>query len=196
MEAQTLQAEVREQSGKGPARQLRARGMIPAIFYGPDTEPTKLAVSPADLEKALTGEFGRNQLIELETAGEKKLAVVRDLAIDPVTRDLLHADFYSVARDRAVHAVVPFETEGRAVGIQRGGNMRKFFRTLPVRAFPQDVPSVILLDISNLNLAAVVRVKDLPLAPGVEVTYPSERRVLFIEAKERKEEETEEAAAS
>ena len=53
MDTQTLQAEVREGSGKGPARQLRAKGLIPAVFYGPGVNPTQIAVSPKELRKAL-----------------------------------------------------------------------------------------------------------------------------------------------
>ncbi|HEY8429595.1 MAG TPA: 50S ribosomal protein L25 [Sandaracinaceae bacterium] len=198
MEPQTLSAEVRHKGGKGPARQLRARGLIPAIFYGPGTEPLKLAVSPQALEKTLTGEYGRNQLLELDVAGEKKLAVVRDLEIDPVTRRILHVDFYSVARDRKVDTIVPFEVQGRAAGVQRGGFLRKVYRELPIRAFPQDVPAAIVLDVSPLDIGDAVRVADLPLPPGVEVRYPADRRVLFIDAKERRrgEEEAGPAAAA
>lgn len=195
MEAQTLQAEVREKSGKGPARQLRMRGLIPAIFYGPGTEPTKLSVSPVELQRALSGAFGRNQLIELSLGGDTRLGLVRDLAIDPVTRDILHVDFYSVARDRKVETTVPFESQGRAVGVQKGGFLRKVFRDLPVRAFPQDVPASIVLDVATLDIGGIVRVQDLPLPEGVEVTYPAERRVLFIEAKERKKADDEAAAS-
>lgn len=193
MEAQTLQAEVREKSGKGPARQLRVRGLIPAIFYGPGTEPMKLAVSPIELHKALSGAHGRNQLLELALGDEKRLGVIRDLAIDPVTRSILHADFYAVARDRKIQTVVPFESQGRALGVQKGGFLRKVYRDLPVRAFPQDVPASIVVDVSSLDIGGVVRVQDLPLPAGLEVVYPAERRVLFIDAKERKK--AEEAAA-
>ncbi len=196
MEAQTLQAEVREKSGKGPARQLRTRGLIPAIYYGPGTEPQKLAVSPLALEKALKGPYGRNQLLELEIGGEKKLALVRDLAVNPVSRELRHVDFYAVARDRKVDAIVPFETQGRSVGVQKGGFLRKLYRDLPVRAFPQDVPAKIVLDVANLDIAAVVRVQDLPLPQGVEVRYAPERRVLSVDAKERKRAAEEEAEAT
>ncbi len=194
MEPQTLSAEVRHKGGKGPARQLRARGKIPAIFYGPGTEPMKLAVSPLDLEKTLTGEYGRNQLLELHIGGDKKLALVRDLEVDPVTRRVLHVDFYGVARDRKVDATVPFESQGRSIGVQRGGFLRKVYRDLPVRACPQDVPAAIIVDVSPLDIGQVVKVSDLPLPPGVEVRYPAERRLLFIDAKERKRAEEEEAA--
>ena len=200
MEPQTLQAEVRQKGGKGPARQLRMRGLIPAIFYGPGTDPVKLQLSPKDLERVLSGEYARNQILELTYGGEKQLAVVRDLEVDPVTRKILHADFYGVARDRAIQTKVPFETQGRALGVQRGAAMRKLFRELPIRAFPQDVPAAITLDIAPLDMGAVVKVEDLPLPKGVEVTFAPNRRVLIIEAKERKkvaeEEETAAAAAA
>src|SRR5262249_32781476 len=65
MQTQALTAEVRHEGGKGPSRQLRMKGLIPAVFYGPGTEPTRLAVSPKDLRKALSTELGRNQVIEL-----------------------------------------------------------------------------------------------------------------------------------
>ncbi|MEC7519428.1 MAG: 50S ribosomal protein L25 [Myxococcota bacterium] len=196
MEAKTLSAEVRELRGKGPARQLRNRGLIPAVFYGPDTETVSISCSPVALEKLLSGKYARNQVIELDIAGDKKLAVVKDLEVDPVSRELLHADFYAVSEERPVTTTVPFETKGRALGVQKGAAMRKLYRELPVRAFPQNVPDAIVLDVAPLDLGAVVRVADLKLDEGVEVTYPPTRRVLMIEAKERKKKADEEEAAA
>jgi large subunit ribosomal protein L25 len=194
METQTLSAEVRELCGKGPARQLRMRGLIPAIYYGPGTEPVKLTVSPSSLARILGGEYARNQLIELSYGGGNHLALVRDLAVDPASRELLHADFYAVSKERKVETSVPFLTQGRSVGVQRGGSIRKLFRDLPVRAFPQDVPASITLDVGPLDIGEIVRVEDLPLPAGVEVTFAPNRRVLTVEAKEKKVEEEETAA--
>lgn len=194
MEPQTLSAEVRSESGKGPARQLRAQGKIPAIFYGPATDPVKLTVSPADLERALSGKHRRNQTIELKFGDESRLALVKDLEVNPVTRELLHADFYAVSTDRKVKTTVPFDTVGRAIGVQKGGKIRKLFRELPIEAFPQDVPDGIIHDIAALDAGIFVRVEDLKLPAGVEVSYPGNRRLLIIELKEAKE--TDEAAAA
>ncbi|MBZ0117672.1 MAG: 50S ribosomal protein L25 [Sandaracinaceae bacterium] len=194
MEPQTLQAEVRAERGKGPARQLRARGLIPAIFYGPGKEPQKLAMSPLALERAISGAYGRNQVIELDIDGRKELALLRDLEVHPLSRRILHADLYSVARDRAVTTSVPFETEGRSIGVQRGGFLRKLYRDLPIRAFPQDVPAKIIVDISPLDVGQTVTVQDLKLPAGVEVTFAPDRRVVIIDAKERKKADEEEAA--
>ena len=195
MQAQTLQAEVRETSGKGPARQLRMRGLIPAIYYGPGIDPVKLTVSPVELRTSLSGEWGRNQLLSITVRGEQKLALIRDLEIEPVTREILHADFYSVAEDRVVAANVPLKTKGRSIGVHMGGALRLYFRELPIRALPQNVPAAIVIDVAELDLGAEVTVADLVLPEGVEVMYKPERRVLFVDFKEKKIEEEEVAEA-
>lgn len=195
MEPQTLSAEVRVTRGKGSSRQLRARGLIPAIYYGPGTEATKLQLPPSGLEKALSGAYGRNQVIELDVDGKKSLAIVKDLTVDPATRVLLHVDLYAVLKDKPLECLVPFGTVGRAVGVQRGGEIHKLFRELPVRANPLDVPASITLDVAPMDLGTVIRVEDLPLPAGVEVTFPARRRVLTIETKKVIKEEEETAAA-
>lgn len=194
MEPQTLSAEVRDTSGKGPARQLRNSGLIPAILYGPGNDPVKLTISPTALAAAVSSDYGRNQLLEVTFGDRKELALVKDLAINPVTRELLHADLYRVTRDRPVNTNVAFHTKGRAVGVQRGGTARKLFRELPVRALPHHVPSSITLDISTYDIGTIIRAQDLVLPAGVEVTFAPTRRVFTLESK--KEIVEEEAAAT
>ena len=121
METTTLQAEVRAGRGKGPARRLRGEGKIPAVVYGPGLEPALLTVSPKPLLKALRGEYGRNVVYVLEWNGKKELAMVKDLATDPVTSDLLHVDFYRVTEESPVVVNVPFQAKGRAQGVRMGG---------------------------------------------------------------------------
>ena len=96
METHTMQAEVRSGSGKGPARQLRAKGLIPAVFYGQGVSPTPIAVKPKELTKALSGVLGRNQPITLSVGGKTELALVKELQIHPISRQPLHVDFYRV----------------------------------------------------------------------------------------------------
>ena len=185
METQTLKAEVRTQGGKGPARQLRMKGLIPAVFYGPGKTPANLTVSPDDVTDLVGGEFGRNQIVTLEFGGQKELAVVRDLEVDPLSRKVLHVDFYSVSRERAVRAKVPFVTKGRAAGVAAGGVLRVIYRALPVLGAPDKIPAKIEVDVTSLDLHQAVRVKDLALPAGVSVAYPPERPVVSVETKEK-----------
>ncbi|HKU37920.1 MAG TPA: 50S ribosomal protein L25, partial [Polyangiales bacterium] len=91
-----MTVEARDLTGKNAARQLRARGLVPAVFYGPSTSPAGIAVSPKELIAALSTPHGRNAVITLNVAGKPELAMVQDLQIHPVTRKPLHVDFYRV----------------------------------------------------------------------------------------------------
>jgi large subunit ribosomal protein L25 len=186
MEKQTLTAEVRKLRGKGPARQLRMGGKIPAVLYGPGGDTLSISIDPASLTKALMGPYRRNQLLELDIAGDKHFALAKDLDVHPVTRAVRHADFYRVALDRAVSVEVPLRTHGRSKGVTRGGELRQHFRTLPVRAVPEKVPSEILVNVEELDMLESVRVKDLPLGEGVTVELPADRAVILVTGEQRK----------
>jgi large subunit ribosomal protein L25 len=193
---QTLKAEVRKESGKGPARQLRMKGLIPAVFYGPGKEPTMLAVSPTEVTVALQGDYGRNQLLELSIGGKPELAIIRDLAVEPVTREIRHVDFYSVAKDRPIRTTIPVVTTGRAVGVQAGGVLHIIYRHLPVIAAPDKVPAKITLDITSLELHQSIKAKDIKLPDGVTAAIPPERPVVAVETKEKEKEEVVDPAAA
>jgi large subunit ribosomal protein L25 len=192
---QTLKVEVREQSGKGPARQLRARGKIPAVFYGPGLDTTKLSVSPKELLKALTTPHKKNVIISLDVGGEKHLAMVKDIAIHPVTRQPLHVDLYKVDENRPVEVRVPVKTSGRPVGVQKGGVLQVVFRDLPVRAAPNRIPSIIDIDVAHLDIGDVLTVAELPLDEGVTVKFKADRRVVLVTEPKRIVEETAEPGA-
>lgn len=185
MDKQTLPAEVRTGRGKGPARQLRISGKIPAVLYGPGGETLALSVDPAALTKALTTPFRRNQLIELEVAGKAQFATVKDLDIHPLTRAIRHADFYRVSLDSTAVYQVPVRTTGRAKGVVKGGELRVHFRTLPLRVAPDKVPAEIVLNVENLDMNESIRAKDIKLESG-ELQLPAERAVVFLSSEVKK----------
>lgn len=197
MEKQTLPAEVRNLRGKGPARQLRMQGKIPAVLYGPGGDTVVLAVDPTALVKALTTPFRRNQLLELDVGGSKQLATVKDLDIHPVSRAVRHADFYRVSLEKPAVYQVPLRTVGRAKGVVKGGELRVHFRTLPLRVTPDKVPAEIVINVENLDMLESVRVKDIQLEAG-EIQLPAERAVVFATSEQKKiiEEETPAAGAA
>lgn len=195
MEKQTLPAEVRTGRGKGPARQLRFTGKIPAVLYGPGGDTESIAIDPALLTKALSTPYRRNQLMELDIGGRQQLAVVKDLDVHPLTRAIRHADFYRVSLERPAVYDVPLRTVGRAKGVVRGGELRVHFRTLPVRVTPDKVPAEIVVNVENVDMLESVRVKDLQLEAG-EVLLPPERAVVFVSGEQRKAAEENEAAAA
>jgi large subunit ribosomal protein L25 len=185
METTTLQAEVRADRGKGPARRLRAQGKLPGVFYGPGVEPTPLTLSPKELERALRGERGRNVVFKVSLGGEDQLAMVKDVATDPVTQELLHVDLYRVFEDRELEVDVPLHTHGRAVGVVQGGLLNVTRRTLPLRTIPPRIPTSIDVDVTALNLKDSIAVEDIELPEGVVCTL-SPKLTLAIVLEPRK----------
>jgi len=196
MSSNTLTAESRSQTGKGAARQLRAQGLVPAVYYGPGHEPTGLAVSPKELIAALSTAHGRNALITLKIAGKDELAMVQDLQIHPVTRRPLHVDFYRVNTEALIEREVPFVAEGRAKGVVAGGELAVVYRALPLRAKPGTFPARVQVDVTNLEIGDHIKVKDLSLPEGVTVALPSERNVVSCTTLRKRKDEEEAAAAA
>jgi large subunit ribosomal protein L25 len=185
MEKQTLPAEVRTLRGKGPARQLRMTGKVPAVLYGPGGETEVLSVDPTALTKALTTPYRRNQLIELDIGGKRQFATVKELDVHPVTRAIRHADFYRVSLETPAIYHVPLRTTGRAKGVVKGGELRVHFRTLPLRVQPDKVPAEIMVNVENLDMMESWRVKDIKLEAG-EIQLPAERAVVFVTSEQKK----------
>jgi large subunit ribosomal protein L25 len=190
MEPLTLTTENRTETGKGAARRLRARGLVPGVFYGPGAEPVGLAATPKALAQALATPNRRNALLKLNVAGQEQLAMIKEVQVHPLTRLILHFDLYKVELDRPVVVPVPFATEGRAKGVIAGGEITAVFRDLPVRTTPDKIPPVIRVDVTNMELGDTFRVKDLQLPEGVEVTLEPERNLISCaEPRKRPEEE-------
>ena len=185
MEAQKLEAQRRTDRGKGPARQIRSEGLIPAVFYGGGSEATALTISPKALLQALDTAWGRNALIELRYDGQDGLAMVKDIQVHPVTRRPLHVDFLRVSRDAEVVVRVPVRASGRAIGVQKGGKLQVVFRDLEVRAKPDSVPAEIVIDVTPLDIGQTISVRDLELDAGVRVTLPPARTVVLVEEESR-----------
>lgn len=186
MEPQSLNIETRANTGKGVARQLRAAGKVPGVFYGPGTEPVSITLSPKELTKLLHGEHRRNTLFKVAVDGAEHLALVKELQLHPVTRAIRHVDLYKVSLDSQVEVSVPFSTRGRAKGVVAGGELNVIFRELPVRTTPDKVPAAIKVDVTNMDLGDFIKVKDLTLPEGVVVTMDPERNVVALATARRR----------
>jgi len=180
MESQTLQAEVRGSRGKGPARRLRVQGKLPAVLYGPGVEPTPLTVDPKEVARHLRGAYGRNTLFKLVFGGKEELAMVRDVDVEPVSRELVHADFLRVTADSEVVVEVPIRTVGRALGQVKGGAVNVTRRSVPIRCKPTQIIAEIVMDVTEVDLNGTIAVKDIPLAEGLTIVLKPELTLVAV----------------
>ena len=130
----TLPAQKRDQSGKGPARRLRAKGLVPAICYGPfDKEPLRVAVDPEALTNAIATPHKFNTVITLQVdGGETRTVLFKSFEKDPVDGHVLHADFLEVRMDQDVVVNVPVVLTGKPVGVTEGGILQQVSRAFPL----------------------------------------------------------------
>jgi large subunit ribosomal protein L25 len=170
MEAR-LEAVKRDTFGKNEARRLRAKGNIPAVLYGGVTvdgkpQATPIAVDPKALMGILRGESGVNTLIGLTVGSEDVKVLMREYQVDPLTRRLLHVDFYRIAMDKMLVVKVPITVKGEAKGIkQQGGLLDIVHREVEVECLPADIPEAIELDVTELMLGQAIRLRDVATSP-------------------------------
>ena len=166
MEA-TLEAVARATFGKNEARRLRCAGQIPAVLYGSISatergEPVPIAVEPKALLKILHSEAGVNSLIALKLNGEETRVLVKEYQLDPVSRQILHTDFYRVRMDRMITVTVPIVLKGEAPGVKVQGGMLDFVnRKIEIQCLPGDIPERVEIDVSNLMLNQGVRLREI-----------------------------------
>jgi len=183
-----LNASLREESGKGPSNRLRRAGQIPAIAYGRDLAARPVAVSPKALLRVLGSDHGQNSVLELNIEGGDTLTVmVRDYAYHPITRELVHADFVQVKLDQPVDVDVPFRCTGKAKGVAAGGILQQIYRRIPVRSLPSKIPSVIELDISELDVGDSLKAGSLTMPEGVTILLSDDKTVVVVNAPEKEE---------
>jgi large subunit ribosomal protein L25 len=169
METVKLKADNRDTSGKGAARQMRAKGFVPAVFYGRGVTTRALAISPTDLTDAVSGEMGVNALIDLQMGEESVTTLMADYQVHPVTRALLHVDFVKIDAARRVNVSVPLRLVGKPKGIVMGGRLQQVYRSLQISCLPGQIPAAVEHDVGALEIEEIVRVSDLKLPDGVAV---------------------------
>ena len=171
MEVTDLAAQVRKEQKKGPARRLRQKGFVPAIFYGHSAENILLAVKNDELVR-LYKDKKNHAFIKLiiNDGGSKnieKLSLIKELQVQPLTGKFYHADFYEVDIKRKLTIDVSLRFIGKAIGVENGGELQHIRREVKVSCLPLDLPDHIDVDVTNLDIGDSIKIRDLKIAEGI-----------------------------
>jgi large subunit ribosomal protein L25 len=163
-----LSAERRTVTGRSAVRKLKAQGVIPAVIYGAKDKAEPLQVSRRDINAMLSHASGENILVELEIAGKSRLALVQEVQHAPLGGAILHIDFHAISMDEVIQADVPLEPTGIANGVKNmGGLLEHNLRSLAIECLPRDLPDIITVDVSALNIGDAIHVREIRLPNGV-----------------------------
>ncbi len=198
----TLKAGLRDATGKGAARKLRAAGKLPAVVYGGAGEPLSLELDTHDTEQLFRAISIDNTIVtlEIDTGSERSVqTLVREVQTHPYRSQIVHVDFLRIQKGVAVELEAPVHLSGDPKGVRdEGGVLDQTLNSLPIRCIPSAIPDEILVDVSGLGIGDTLLVSDLPLPEGVEALIDPKRVVCSVQVptvlKSDTDEEAEEAA--
>jgi len=171
MDRLQLKADIREQKGKGVARQLRREGLVPGVLYGLGQEPVNLKLDAKEASRVTGG----NAIIDLTLSnGDKETVMVKDAQLEPVKKDLLHIDLYRINMDEKVTIEVPVELVGTAAGTREGGILEQILREVEVECLPTNIPDKIEVDVTELDMGQSLNIGDVNTGDITILTDASE----------------------
>ena len=177
-----VQAKLRVGRGKNDARRARREGMVPITVYGGGAE-TVTAVAPArELAAILRSESGRNTIFTIEVDGAGASEVMfHDRQIDPIKGRLIHADLTRLVKGQKIEVTVPLHLTGEPIGVkEKQGVLEQIIREIEIKCEPREIPDVLEVDVSNLDVHDTLHVSDIPVAAGIEILTDAEQVIATV----------------
>ena len=165
-------------TGTRSSRRLRSEGLVPAVLYGLSEDPVSISVDWPELRKALSTDAGTNALITIDVEGTKQLSIVKDIQRHPTRRDVLHVDFIRLDPNADVEVEVPLILTGEARKVhQVSGMVDQTAFTLSVFSKPDNIPTEVTADVSELEVGETITVGDVQMPEGVRAAADAEETV-------------------
>ncbi len=178
----TYTVEPRTVTGKNVSR-LRREGLLPAVIYGRGLDSISVQMAYVDA-RDLMNEHGRSTLISVQVAGEAqpRPVVVRQIAQNPVTRALLHLDFYQVDLSRLITAQIPIVLTGVAPAVARwGGVLSLALDHVEVEALPRSMPLNLEVPVGSLGqIGDQLQLSAVRAPAGVRIITSGDRVVVAV----------------
>ena len=167
-----LIAELREDQGKGASRRLRHQGKVPAIIYGAGRPPRSLSFDQNKVLQQLDNESFYSSILNIKVNDKSQAAILKDLQRHPAKHMIMHMDFQRIVDDVEIKMNVPlhFIGEDIAPGVKTGGgSMSRLMNDVEISCLPKNLPEYIEVDVSELELDAMLSLTDIKLPKGVEI---------------------------
>lgn len=191
--AKTLSLQVSQRAGIGRAavKAVRRSGRVPGVLYGKAKDNAvrsrPIEIDAKKLKALLHSSTSENVLVDVELTDDKgakvdsHLALLLDVQHHPLEDYIVHVDLHEIAQDEVLHAEVPVTSTGEPVGVKNsGGLLETMLRTIRVACLPKNLPDLITVDVSHLEIGHSVHVRELKLPEGVTASNPPELPVFSV----------------
>lgn len=170
-----MSAAVRNATGKGPMRQLRMKGMTPAVIYGGGGEASNLQMETKALTAQLLEFSRRNTVVTLKIEnGPVKSVSIGEIQTDPITDKLLHVDFCEIDLEKKRKYSVPVVYSGTAKGVDLGGDMVVNYDKVVLEGKPLDIPDECVVDVSSLGMGDTIKCGEIAIPANVTMITDTE----------------------
>lgn len=168
----SINAQTRDNTGKGAARTIRRAGMIPAIIYGKNKESINIQLDERAIGRYYKKANFLSILMNIELNGQNYHVIPKEVQLHPVTDNAEHIDFLHILDESQVKVTVHlhFINEDKCLGIKRGGLLNLIKRDVELLCLAKSIPSSIEVDVINLNIGDNIHLNDLKLPDGVKAT--------------------------
>jgi large subunit ribosomal protein L25 len=196
-----ITVELREGRGSAEAGRMRHQGRVPAVVYGGDKPPFAISVDEHQIKEILKSAAGENTifLLKLKDTDEERLAMIRELQVDPISGRFMHIDFIRITRGHKLTVKMPVELVGDCAGVRHGGRIDFVTREVEIELLPREMFDKFVLDVADLEVGEHLKVSDLAgqLPENGRFVDDEDRVVVVVEApravQEEEKEEGEEA---
>ena len=192
MEELFLDAEIREEVGRGKVKALKDKGFIPAVVYAEGKPALALKLSHRQLVQLVHHHRIEGVVINLNIKDDKKQkarpCLIKEIQHDPVHGEILHVDFNQISLTKAIKVNIPVTAKGEPIGVkQEGGSLEHILWEIEVECLPTSIPKEIEIDVTQLKMGESIHVKDIVLPPGVKVLNDPGAIVLSVAAPMKEE---------
>ncbi|WP_243518303.1 MULTISPECIES: 50S ribosomal protein L25/general stress protein Ctc [unclassified Candidatus Cardinium] len=156
--------------GKAESKQLRIAAQVPGVLYG-GTEQVHFYVPMVFLRDLVYTPHAH--FVDLNIEGSIYRCILQEMQFHPVSEMMLHVDFLQIFDDKKIKMQIPTAFVGKAIGVSKGGVLSKKQRKLAISAYPKDMPSMVNIDVSDLDLGQIVRVHQIPIENYTILALPN-----------------------
>ncbi len=168
----------RSEYGKKAVKALRKENLIPCNLYGYGENHTFSVTTDAVRKLVYTPD---TMAVALTIGDIKKMAVVKELQVHPVSEAILHIDFLEVNESKSVTVEIPVQLDGHAEGVKAGGKLSLEMKKLKVNGIYTAIPNRIVVDVTELGLGKKIAVGDIHIE-GLQMMNPKDACVAQVKA--------------
>lgn len=178
MQVVEIAANSRDSFGKSSNKVLRKEGKIPGVIYSKNGVH-HFSTTHKDLKNMVyTPDFKQ---ADISIDGNTHSCIMQDIQFHPVTDEIVHIDFIEIVPGNALSVELPVRFKGSSPGVKLGGKLIQSMRRVKVKCMPKDLTDELLVDVSELDLGGVARVRDIEAPEGIQLMANGATPVASVE---------------